>query len=88
MMMFRTLMTPQQTLFLSLEKRINFTIEDLKPTAKAYDYFCSLISNNQNQNSHLTGSFVVQKLPIDFPQYFAYERTKELELWEIKYTLK
>jgi len=31
----------ERVLFISIEKRINFTLEELAPTSKAYDHFRS-----------------------------------------------
>lgn len=46
-------------LMLSIEKRINFTIEDLAPTSKAYDYFRSFfidVTDNPSETSASSSS--------------------------------
>ena len=122
---------------MSLEKRLNFTLDEMDVTAHAYDYFKSLLTfddpqvdwsdiapllgaNNDlnnttstetappNTNStetspstdnsttinaadtketNQTARFHAVPIPIDFPQYFKYERVKELEIWAIKLSI-
>ncbi len=134
-------------MILSIEKRLNFTIDELDVTAHSYDYFRSYLTVGDDANttstetdttstttttttttnttdttattttnttnttntmnamdttntSTTTGTslqreelrqqhkdvpaiFRARPIPVDFPQYFEYERVKELELWEI-----
>jgi len=72
-------------LYLSIEKRINFTLEWLEATCKAYDHFRSLFEDEAAmQHSPDPKAFVGRCIPLeDIPQHFEYERVKELEIWEI-----
>ncbi|KAK3286658.1 hypothetical protein CYMTET_5796 [Cymbomonas tetramitiformis] len=84
-----------RSLFVSLEKRVNFSLVDLQARAHAYDHF----------RTHFTAVEPSQHVPIDVPvaldhaapmkllgrqiscdtigQAFDYDRTCDLELWEI-----
>lgn len=64
----------RKTLYLSIEKRINFTIEALDVVSPAYDYF-------QQCLTRLETKLNAQQIKVDFPQYFQYERNPKLELW-------
>jgi hypothetical protein len=69
----------RRVLYLTIEKRINFTIEALKPTAPAYDHFCKEMVHSP--------LFEAVRIALDFPQAFAgYARTKQLELWQFRAT--
>ncbi|CAH3019547.1 unnamed protein product [Porites evermanni] len=68
------------TLLLTIERRLNFTLEELAVTSPAYNYFLSRIKELETKEQRLS----TRKLDIDFPNYLQYERVKELELWEIK----
>ncbi|XP_073246498.1 methyltransferase-like protein 22 [Porites lutea] len=70
----------QITLLLTIERRLNFTLEELAVTSPAYNYFLSRIKELETKEQRLS----TRKLDIDFPNYLQYERVKELELWEIK----
>jgi len=78
------LLQGEKRLVLSIEKRINFTLEDCAPTSPAYDYFRTFFAVEENGDLEETKLFFGHRIPLDFPQYFAYERVDELELWEIK----
>ncbi|KAI9293381.1 hypothetical protein K502DRAFT_351045 [Neoconidiobolus thromboides FSU 785] len=70
------------TLFLSIEKRINFCLNKLKVVAEAYDYLFEL-ANQEPYCSKLK----FEKVAIDFPKFINnYERTEQLEIW--KFILK
>jgi len=67
-------------LYLSLEKRLNFTLSDLEVAAPAYDNFLQHLEKLKmlpNKKWH------IRRIEIDFPTYFLYERSKYMELWEI-----
>ncbi|XP_038065686.1 methyltransferase-like protein 22 [Patiria miniata] len=65
-----------KTAFLALEKRLNFTIQDLDVTCKAYDHFRWHITR---LTSSQDVKYCVELLPIDFPLCFQYRRTEQLE---------
>ncbi|KAK3730372.1 hypothetical protein QZH41_020668, partial [Actinostola sp. cb2023] len=65
--------------YLSIEKRINFTLDDLDVACPAYDHFIQTIETLQSDKI-----LQVRRIPAVFAQYFDYERVKELELWEMK----
>ncbi|PSN48538.1 hypothetical protein C0J52_05920 [Blattella germanica] len=72
---------PAKTIYIALEKRYVFTVADLDSVAPCYEFFLQCL---QKARSRPPGSlWRVEQLPIDFPQYFNYERVKELVLWSI-----
>lgn len=60
-----------QIFYLSVEKRLNFTLDCLDVACPAYEYFCACIKQ-----------FHAKVIP-EIPQYFKYKRSKYLELWQI-----
>lgn len=63
-----------KTIYIALEKRYVFTIDELDTTAPCYEHFQRKISKK---------TWNIINIPIDFPQYFHYERCKELVLLKI-----
>lgn len=73
---------PDKTLFVALEKRYVFTLEDMDTVAPCYEYFLEGVEWLRSQNTdHI--EWTVDELPTDFEQYFTYERTRHLVLWKI-----
>lgn len=72
---------PGKTVYIALEKRYVFTVADLDSVAPCYEYFLQCLQKAQAKS--LDSQWEVEQLPIDFPQYFNYERVKELVLWRI-----
>lgn len=66
------------TVYITMEKRINFTLSDLEETAPAYNHFLATL-NTLIQDNNLAA----QPIAIDFPQYFQYERVQQLEMWKV-----
>lgn len=67
----------KRTLYLSIEKRINFSLDQLSEVAPAYECFLDEIVRNSR--------FLAKEITISFPQVFTnYNRSKYLQLWEIK----
>jgi len=66
---------PHMIFYLSLEKRIQFSVDFLEDISPAYDYFIEQLKKSRR---------IYRKLEINFPQCLEYERLLELELWEIK----
>ncbi|XP_031561304.1 methyltransferase-like protein 22 [Actinia tenebrosa] len=66
-------------LYITIEKRLNFTLEFLEVSCPAYDHFINTLQKLESEQ-------VLQsrKIPTSFKQFLEYERVKELELWEIK----
>jgi hypothetical protein len=71
------LMKPGEVMWIAFEKRYNFSVAKLDLVANGVECFLSHISRGS--------SFQGQPISLStFPQYFeCYERTKDLELWEI-----
>ncbi|XP_018610175.1 methyltransferase-like protein 22 isoform X3 [Scleropages formosus] len=70
------------TIYLCIEKRLNFTIRHLNVTCEAYDYFRHSLDNLQDL---VDGKmrFTVEQLETCFPQFLQYERVDQLELWKV-----
>lgn len=64
-------------LIVATEKRINFTLRDLRTRAPAHEHFERVVLQSPR--------FEAKQLPLDFPQCFrGYTRTPELQLWRIR----
>ncbi|XP_070836338.1 methyltransferase-like protein 22 isoform X3 [Chaetodon trifascialis] len=73
------------TIFITIEKRINFTLQRMDVSCEAYDHFSHCLSQLQ----HLVDgrcSFSVEHLPSNFSQFLLYERIEQLELWKVTAT--
>ena len=65
-----------RVLFLTIEKRINFSLDRLADVAPAYECFAAEIIDNCR--------FSATRMKVDFPQVFSnYTRSAYLELWKI-----
>lgn len=89
---FRTILRlmcepPNKTMYVALEKRFVFTIEEMDTVAPCYDYFLDRIEWLRCQNLS-TINWTIEEVPIDFKQYFIYEKTRHLVLWKIAAELK
>lgn len=72
---------PAKTVYVALEKRFVFTVADLDCVAPCYEHFLQCLSNIRRKPPG--SNWTVEQLTINFPQYFNYERVKELVLWKI-----
>ncbi|XP_078414825.1 methyltransferase-like protein 22 [Cetorhinus maximus] len=70
------------TIYLSVEKRLNFTLRKMDVTCDAYDHFRLCLADLENINDGKT-KFIVQPIKLTFPQFLFYERVEQLELWKI-----
>ncbi|CAH1776588.1 unnamed protein product [Owenia fusiformis] len=73
---------PAKTLYIAVEKRLNFTLTDLEVACPAYTHFIQQVAALTQETSGVR--YTSEAIPIDFPQYFHYTRTKYLELWKIQ----
>ncbi|CAL8272026.1 unnamed protein product [Lota lota] len=78
-------MTKPCTIYLSLEKRMNFTLRHMDVSCDAYDYFRHCLCQLQAivDGPH---RFHVEPLATSFPQCLQYERIEHLELWKVTST--
>lgn len=65
----------KKTIYIALEKRYVFTIADLESLAPCYEYFLAAVEKLRHVKK-----WKLESVPIDFPQYFEYERVKQLVL--------
>ncbi|KAK2893193.1 methyltransferase-like protein 22 isoform X1 [Channa argus] len=73
------------TIFISIEKRMNFTLRHMDVSCDAYDHFCHCLSQLQELVDGRC-SFQVEQLPSNFEQFLLYERIEQLELWKLTAT--
>ncbi|CAH0550284.1 unnamed protein product [Brassicogethes aeneus] len=66
---------PQRSIVIALEKRFVFTLADFDSVAPCYDYFVDCLKSLKN--------VTFEEIDCDFPQYFKYDRVKQLVLWKI-----
>lgn len=74
---------PRKTLYITLEKRYVFTIADLDTVAPCYEHFMECLDKAKYQSIRTKQDWKITKLDNNFPQYFEYERCKELVLLKI-----
>ncbi|CAG5898355.1 unnamed protein product [Menidia menidia] len=70
------------TIFISIEKRMNFTLRHMDVSCESYIHFSHCLSQLQDLGGG-GGSFRVEKIPCDFAQFLLYERIEQLELWKV-----
>ncbi|KAL9274609.1 Methyltransferase-like protein [Drosera capensis] len=80
----------QKVLYLALEKRYNFTLDDVDVVANGYSHFRSYLRDDESEaaeDSVSSPRFVGERLDLaSIPQYvLEYDRGTDVELWEIKY---
>ncbi|BFG24518.1 hypothetical protein CerSpe_107920 [Prunus speciosa] len=80
----------EKVLYLALEKRYNFSLDDLNVVANGYSHFRSFLRLEQDYEALECGSmpcFVGKCIDItQIPQYVReYDRGTDVELWQIKY---
>lgn len=66
---------PRRSVLIALEKRYVFTISDCDTCAPCYEYFLEQLQ--------VLGNVTIEAVPTDFPQYFRYDRCKELVMWKL-----
>ncbi|ESP03846.1 hypothetical protein LOTGIDRAFT_156443 [Lottia gigantea] len=72
-----------KTVYISLEKRCNFSVNDLTVVTPAYSHFLECLEILQSNLQSADCRLEYNRVSCDFPQYFKYSRLKELELWKI-----
>ncbi|XP_077474348.1 methyltransferase-like protein 22 [Stigmatopora argus] len=70
------------TIFISIEKRFNFTLREMDVSCDAYNHFEHCLSQLEELVDGQC-SFKVEQLPSTFPQFLQYERLDQLELWKV-----
>ncbi|KAF5189571.1 Methyltransferase-like protein [Thalictrum thalictroides] len=79
-----------KVLYLALEKRYNFSLNDLDTVANGYSHFQSYLQDEEECRQLGNGSlpcFVGKGIDLtDIPQYVReYDRESNIEIWQIKY---
>ncbi|XP_056359682.1 methyltransferase-like protein 22 [Oenanthe melanoleuca] len=70
------------TVYLALEKRLNFTLRHMDVTCEAYTHFRNTLNDLENlQDGKM--KYTVEPIKLDFCQFLVYERIEQLELWKV-----
>lgn len=70
--------------YMSLEKRINFSLHDKCVVSHEYDHFRTCLQEMCTMASAENYLFQASEIDItDIPSFFSYERVKQLEIWKI-----
>ncbi|XP_025952174.2 methyltransferase-like protein 22 [Dromaius novaehollandiae] len=70
------------TVYLSVEKRLNFTLRHMDITCEAYSHFRNTLNDLENlQDTKM--KYTVEPIKLDFCQFLTYERIEQLELWKV-----
>ncbi|KAM8798630.1 methyltransferase-like protein 22 isoform 2-T2 [Eudromia elegans] len=70
------------TVYLSIEKRLNFTLRHMDVTCEAYNHFRNTLNDLENlQDGKM--KYTVEPIKLDFCHFLIYERTEQLELWKV-----
>uniref|UniRef100_A0A673IUL5 Methyltransferase-like protein 22 n=1 Tax=Sinocyclocheilus rhinocerous TaxID=307959 RepID=A0A673IUL5_9TELE len=86
--LFRTLyrlasnMRHPSTTYISIEKRLNFTLRHMDVSCEAYDHFRHCLDQLQQMTDGKM-NFTLEPVKSSFPQFFQYERVEQLELWKV-----
>uniref|UniRef100_A0A3P9HJ25 Methyltransferase like 22 n=1 Tax=Oryzias latipes TaxID=8090 RepID=A0A3P9HJ25_ORYLA len=89
--LFRTLfhlcshMSHPCTVFISIEKRLNFSLRHMDVCCEAYTHFLRCLQRLQ-QTDDGRCCFTFEKLTSNFAQLLLYERVEQLELWKLTCT--
>ncbi|XP_022889674.1 methyltransferase-like protein 22 isoform X1 [Olea europaea var. sylvestris] len=79
--------SPEKVLYLALEKRYNFTVDDLDVVANGYSHFRSYLKDDEEDDSKnkSSPSFVGKRINLtEIPQYVGeYDRGNDVEIWQI-----
>ncbi|XP_075557439.1 methyltransferase-like protein 22 isoform X4 [Dermacentor variabilis] len=79
-LLLKTVTRGNQTVYISLEKRVNFTLEDLDAASPSHIHFVQWLKKLQELGWKVR---IVNLLSV--PQYFgSYSRDSYLELWELR----
>ncbi|XP_029432887.1 methyltransferase-like protein 22 isoform X2 [Rhinatrema bivittatum] len=70
------------TIFLSIERRLNFTLRHMDISCDAYNHFRKCLHDLEDITDGKM-KFTAKPIEPTFPQFFVYERVEQLELWEI-----
>lgn len=79
--------SPNKTLYLAMEKRYVFTMEDMDSVAPCYEYLLTQLDWLRCQNPSRI-EWTVELLDAPCEQYFTYERNRHLILWKIQAKLR
>ncbi|XP_028311042.1 methyltransferase-like protein 22 [Gouania willdenowi] len=69
-------------IYISIEKRMNFTLRHMDVSCDAYNHFRHCLSGLQELEDQRC-SFTVEQISANFTQFFIYERIEHLELWRV-----
>ncbi|XP_072225567.1 methyltransferase-like protein 22 [Leuresthes tenuis] len=73
------------TIFISIEKRMNFTLRHMDVSCEAYNHFSHCLSQLQDLVDGRC-RFRVEQVLSNFAQFLVYERIEHLELWKLTAT--
>ncbi|XP_077173283.1 methyltransferase-like protein 22 isoform X2 [Paroedura picta] len=68
--------------YLSIEKRLNFTLRHMDVACEAYSHFRNTLDDLVNLKDGRM-RYAAEPLCLSFPQQIVYERVEQLELWKI-----